>query len=216
MDSRCDTMEKSKKSIFKLPKFGKKKEDADAEVTVLEAYPEEGVPEKTEKPKKPKKSIKKKIHDMIWGSGLPGTYNTPETPYPAYCLRARFRRWYYVKYRGWVYYITTMYDRPHDEYLYDMEFVPKKDLPRTAVHVTNEDGVWHNDLDHPNRDFIVYDSDYGFTAHDADLYIKCNKIDEAMKIELDGKPKMDTMKIIGIVIGVVIAFFIFYSMYMSR
>lgn len=229
-DSRCDTMDMSKikqkfKNGFKLPRIGKKKKD---EVEVLEAYPPEGMADEpkvteeaeseqteTEEPKQ-KMSIFRKIHVMIWGSGKPGRYNTPETPYPPYCLRARFRRWWYVKYRGWVYYVTTMYDRPNDEYIYDMEFVPRMEVPRTATKVTNENGTFHNDLDHPNRDFIVYESDFGFTAHDADLYIKCNKIDEAMKIELDGKPQMDTMKIIGIVAGVVIAFIVFYMMYMQR
>lgn len=229
-DSRCDTMAMSKikqkfKDGFKLPRIGKKKED---KVEVLEAYPPEGMADKpkvteeaeseqteTEEPKQ-KMSIFRKIHVAIWGSGKPGRYNNPETPYPPYCLRARFRRWWYVKYRGWVYYVTTMYDRPNDEYIYDMEFVPRTEVPRTATKVTNEKGTFHNDLDHPNRDFIVYDSDFGFTAHDADLYIKCNKIDEAMKIELDGKPQMDTIKIIGIVAGVVIAFIVFYMMYMQR
>ena len=229
-DSRCDTMDMSKikekfKNGFRLPRIGKKKKD---EVEVLEAYPPEGITDKpkvteeaeseqteTEEPKQ-KMSIFRKIHVMIWGSGKPGRYNTPETPYPPYCLRARFRRWWYVKYRGWVYYITTMYDRPNDEYIYDMEFVPRTEIPRTATKVTNEKGTFHNDLDHPNRDFIVYDNDFGFTAHDADLYIKCNKIDEAMKIELDGKPQIDTMKVIGIVAGVAIAFIVFYMMFMQR
>lgn len=229
-DSRCDTMDMGKikqkfKDGFRLPRIGKKKED---EVEVLEAYPPEGITDtpkatdeaeseqpETEEPKQ-KMSIFRKIHVAIWGSGKPGRYNTPETPYPPYCLRARFRRWWYVKYRGWVYYVTTMYDRPNDEYIYDMEFVPRTEVPRTATKVTNEKGTFHNDLDHPNRDFIEYDSDFGFTAHDADLYIKCNKIDEAMKIELDGKPQMDTMRVIGIVAGVAIAFIVFYMMYMQR
>lgn len=230
-DSRCDMMDMSKikekfKNGFRLPRIGKKKDEV--EVEVLEAYPPEGITDKpkvteeaeteqteTEEPKK-KMSIFRKIHVAIWGSGKPGRYNNPETPYPPYCLRARFRRWWYVKYRGWVYYITTMYDRPNDEYIYDMEFVPRKEVPRTATKVTNEKGTFHNDLDHPNRDFIEYDNDFGFTAHDADLYIKCNKIDEAMKIELDGKPQMDTMKIIGIVAGAAIAFIVFYMMFMQR
>ena len=229
-DSSCDTMDMSKikqkfKGRFRLPRISRKKKD---EVEVLEAYPPEGITDtqkvteeaeseqtETEEPKQ-KMSIFRKIHVAIWGSGKPGRYNNPETPYPPYCLRARFRRWWYVKYRGWVYYVTTMYDRPNDEYIYDMEFVPRSEVPRTATKVTNENGTFHNDLDHPNRDFIEYDSDFGFTAHDADLYIKCNKIDEAMKIELDGKPQMDTMKIIGIVAGVVIAFIVFYMMYMQR
>lgn len=218
-DSRCDTM--------KLPKFTKKSKEEDAdkvedEITVLEPYPadssEQEEPKKKKKAKsdKPKKPLLQRILDWYWGAGPPGKYYCEDNPHSPYCLKAKLKRWYYVNYRGFAYYITTMYDRPNDEYIWDFDIVPKKDIPKKATLVTNQKNTWHMDLDHPDRDFIYMDGDYGFTAHDADLYIKCNKINEAMKIDLDAKSTNDTTKMILIMACIGVAVMVFYMMFMQR
>lgn len=216
-DSRCDTM--------KLPKFKKKSKEEDAdkeeEITVLEPYPaDSGEQEEPKKKKmksdKPKKPLLQRILDWYWGAGPPGKYYCEDNPHSPYCLRAKLKRWYYVNYRGFAYYITTMYDRPNDEYIWDFDIVPKKDIPKKATLVTNQKNTWHMDLDHPDRDFIYMDGDYGFTAHDADLYIKCNKINEAMKIDLDAKSTNDTTKMILIMACIGVAVMVFYLMFMQR
>ena len=60
------------------------------------------------------------------------------------------------------------------------------------------------------------DGDYGFTAHDADMYIKCNKLNEAMKIDLDAKQQNDTTKMLIIIGCIGIAIMVFYMMFMQR
>lgn len=173
-----------------------------------------------ESPKKEKKKIDlmeypKRFKRWAWGNGPPGKYGTEDNPFPANSYRARFKRWFYLQYRGYVYYITTMYDAPNDQYLYDLDIVPRKDVPDDAVHVTNEKKTYHLDLDHRKRGFDAT-LDNGFTAHDAYMYIRCTKIDEAMKIDLDGKPDVDYKKIALIVGAVFISFIVFYFMYMQR
>lgn len=182
------------------------------------------IPPKTENADKPKKKGKKKrklfnpltpIIYWFWGAGPPTRFNCKENPFGAYSLRGRFKRWFYVNYRGYCYSVTTMYDKPNDVYLYDKDLIKRSELSEDSVHVTNEKNTNHLDLDHPKRGFDAT-KDYGFTAHDAYMYIRCNKIDEAMKIELGEQTPVDYKKLLFIVIGVFVAFFVFYFMYMQR
>lgn len=144
------------------------------------------------------------IKDWGWG--------TDDKPLPVFSKRARFKRWFLINFRGYVYYITTIYDKPTDEYLMDRTIIHKSELPREAVHVTNMKNTWHLDLDLPRRGFDS-SRDNGFTSVDAFLYMKCNKIDEAMRIRLDGSTPIDTNKLLmigAIVIGVLFA--VYYLM----
>lgn len=179
---------------------------------------------KTENADKPKKKGKKKrklfnpltpVIYWFWGAGPPTKFNCKENPFGAYSLRGRFKRWFYVNYRGYCYSITTIYDKPNDVYLYDKDLIKRSELSEDSVHVTNEKNTNHLDLDHPKRGFDAT-KDYGFTAHDAYMYIRCNKIDEAMKIELGEQTPVDYKKLLFIVIGVFVAFIVFYFMYMQR
>lgn len=179
---------------------------------------------KTESADKPKKKGKKKrklfnpltpIIYWFWGAGPPTRFNCKENPFGAYSLRGRLKRWFYVNYRGYCYSVTTIYDKPNDVYLYDKELIKRSELSDDSVHVTNEKNTNHLDLDHPKRGFDAT-KDYGFTAHDAYMYIRCNKIDEAMKIELGEQSPIDYKKLLFIVIGVFVAFMVFYVMYMQR
>ena len=213
-DSRCD--------IMKLPRFGKKAKEEKVEDSEEEPKQEESneeskeTKETKEEIKKPQKPLLQRILDWYWGAGPPGKYYCEDNPHSPYCIRAKLKRWYYVKYRGFAYYITTMYDRPNDEYIWDYEIVPRKEIPRKATIVTNQPNTYHLDLDHPDRDFIYMDGDYGFTAHDADMYIKCNKLNEAMKIDLDAKQQNDTTKMLIIIGCIGIAIMVFYMMFMQR
>ena len=156
--------------------------------------------------------FKTKIGNIIQ-IGKDYMYGTEDNPLPPFSARAKLLRWYRVHFKGWVYYITTMYDKPIDEYRSDMECVPFDKVPREAVHVTGMKHTWHLDLDLPIRG-IDTTKDNGFTAYDAFLYMKCNKIDEAMKIDLDrNKGEIDIMKyitIIGVVIGGMFALYVMY------
>lgn len=182
------------------------------------------IPPKTENAEKPKKKGKKKrklfnpLSKLIywfWGAGPPTRFNCKENPFGAYTLRGKLKRWFYVNYRGYCYSITTIYDKPNDVYLYDKDLIKRSELSEDSVHVTNEKNTNHLDLDHPKRGFDAT-KDFGFTAHDAYMYIRCNKIDEAMKIELGEQTPVDYKKLLFIVIGVFVAFFVFYFMYMQR
>lgn len=182
------------------------------------------LPQKTESADKPKKKGKKKrklfnpltpIIYWFWGAGPPTRFNCKENPFGAYSLRGKFKRWYYIHYREYCYCITTIYDKPNDVYLYDKDLIKRSELSQDSVHVTNEKNTNHLDLDHPKRGFDAT-KDYGFTAHDAYMYIRCNKIDEAMKIDLNEQTPVDYKKLFFIVIGVFVAFIVFYFMYMQR
>lgn len=170
---------------------------------------------KKDKSDENKQGVFEKIKKTVWGNGPPGQYMTDANPFPPNSYRARFKRWFYIKYRGYCYYITTIYDKPNDQYLYDLDIIHRSKLPSEAVHVTNEKNTYHLDLDHLKRGFDAT-KDNGFTAHDAYMYIRCTKIDEAMKIDLDGKSDVDYKKIILIVGAVIVSFFVFYLMYMQR
>ena len=162
-------------------------------------------------PEKPEKTGGKKIHvfedikTYLWGS--------KEKPLPPFSVRAKTKRWYLVHFKNYVYYITTMYDKQADEYWSDMDCVPLSSLPKEAVHVTRMKHTWHYDLDLPKRGF---DSslDNGFTAYDAYLYMKCSKIDEAMKIDLDDKRDVDMMKMVTIICVACGVMFALYLMFM--
>lgn len=232
MDSNCDTMKLNLK-------FKKKKEKVDQPLdtdipeekteTETESIEEadtvsEDVSSKTESTEKPKKKGKKKrkpfnpLSSLIywfWGAGPPTRFNCKENPFGAYSLRGKLKRWFYVNYRGYCYSITTIYDKPNDVYLYDKDLIKRSELSQDSVHVTNEKNTNHLDLDNPKRGFDAT-KDYGFTAHDAYMYIRCNKIDEAMKIELGEQSPVDYKKLLFIVIGVFVAFMVFYLMYMQR
>lgn len=182
------------------------------------------IPPKTDNADEPKRKGKKKrklfnpLSKLIywfWGAGPPTRFNCKENPFGAYSLRGKFKRWFYVNYREYCYSITTIYDKPNDVYLYDKDLVKRSELSEDSVHVTNEKNTNHLDLDHPKRGFDAT-KDYGFTAHDAYMYIRCNKIDEAMKIELNEQTPVDYKKLLFIVIGVFVAFMVFYFMYMQR
>lgn len=182
------------------------------------------IPPKTDNAEKPKKKGKKKrklfnpltpIIYWFWGAGPPTRFNCKENPFGAYSLRGKLKRWFYVNYRGYCYSITTIYDKPNDVYLYDKDLIKRSELSQDSVHVTNEKNTNHLDLDHPKRGFDAT-KDFGFTAHDAYMYIRCNKIDEAMKIELGEQTPVDYKKLLFIVIGVFVAFMVFYFMYMQR
>lgn len=208
MDSRCDTM--------KLPRFGKKAKEEKVEDSEQEEPKQEESNEESKETKNPKKPLLQRILDWYWGAGPPGRYYCEDNPHPPYCMRAKLKRWYYIKNRGYAYYITTMYDKPSDEYIWDYEIVPRKEIPKKATIVTNQPNTYHMDLDHPDRDFIYMEGDYGFTAHDADMYIKCNKLNEAMKIDLDAKQQNDTTKMLIIIGCIGVAIMVFYMMFMQR
>lgn len=146
-----------------------------------------------------------RMYDWLWG--------TEEKPLHPFSIRGKFKRWFMIKYRGYCYLIMTMYDKIEDEYVYTREIIPRRELPRDAVHVTGVKNTYHIDLLLKKRGFSSL-SDNGFTAVDAFLYMKCNKIDEAMAIKLDSDRKpIETQKLLGILaIGVGAIFAVMYLM----
>jgi len=160
--------------------------------------------EKDSEPTEKKPGPFDKIKTYFWGS--------EDKPLPPFSVRAKIKRWYLVHFKNYVYYITTMYDKQADEYWSDMDCVPLSSLPKEAVHVTRMKHTWHYDLDLPKRGFDS-SRDNGFTAYDAYLYMKCSKIDEAMKIDLDDKKDVDMMKMLTIICvacGVIFALYIMF------
>lgn len=144
----------------------------------------------------------KRLHD--WWVG------TEEKPLPTFCFRAKFRRWFLIKYRGYCYYITTFYDAKEDEYIFDKNIIKRKDLPHDAVHVTNQKNTYHVDFDYRKRRIDTV-PDNRFTAVDLYIFMKDNTYNEAMRVALDGKKSMDPKQLmmyavigVGVVLGLVV------------
>ena len=193
---------------FNLFKKKKEPETIDAEATVTDVTETPTAEEnRKEDPTdgKPKKK-QGKIKTYFWGS--------EENPLPVFSWRAKMKRWYLVHYRGYCYFIVTHYDKTYDEYIYEKECVPRKTIPREAVHVTNQKYTWHLNSDIDRRG-INTERDHGFTAHDASLYIRCNKFDEAMKIDLDMKKGIDNQKLLMLIVAIVGAGMFLYFYYMQ-
>lgn len=162
-------------------------------------------PPKDDKPgdkgKAPMQSPMKMFNDWLDG--------TEENPLPDGSLRLRFLRWRQLKYRGYVYLYTTGYNKNVDEYICRKELVHISQLERDAVPVTGEKKTYHWDLDVVKRGFDA-SVDNGFTAVDAYLYMKCNKIEEAMRIPLDNPQKSDILKFVLIAAGAAAVLFLVY------
>lgn len=202
---------------IKLPDFKKlfkKKENADVSAPPV-TESEDGTidtgdssktvaPTATSVPKEPfGKKIKRFWHEW-W-------YGTKEKPRHPYSWRSRLVRWFLLTFRGYVKYITTMYDTKIDEIRYDLDIIKKKDLPKEAVHVTKQKKTYHLDMDLPIRGFDAT-KDYGFTASSAFNYMKNNAMSDAMVYDTDSfKPEIDKSKLL---LYCAIGFGIFMAMYL--
>lgn len=197
-------------------KLGKK---TDAE-PVEDDDSEEDTSEETKKPSrirefwnahKPKRTLKERWHIFIHG--------TEDHPRYPFSLVARIYRWYLKKFRGYVDYITTMYDTNYDEIRYDKDLVPRSKVSRDAVHVTGQKKTYHLDLDLMKRGFDVR-RDHGFTASSAFNYMKNNAMNDAMVYDQDSfsKTEIDKNKLLlicSIIFGAFLAFyFVVMPMYM--
>lgn len=181
---------------------------------------EEDTSEETKKPSrirefwnahKPKRTLKERWHIFIHG--------TEDHPRYPFSLVARIYRWYLKKFRGYVDYITTMYDTNYDEIRYDKDLVPRSKVSRDAVHVTGQKKTYHLDLDLIKRGFDVR-RDHGFTASSAFNYMKNNAMNDAMVYDQDSfsKTEIDKNKLLlicSIIFGAFLAFyFVVMPMYM--
>ena len=163
----------------------------------------------TEEPK-PKVTLKERWHVFIHG--------TEEKPRHPFSLVAKIYRWYLKTFRGYVDYITTMYDKNIDEIRCDKDLVKYKDIPREAVHVTGQKKTYHLDMDLPKRGFDVT-KDFGFTASSAFNYMKNNAMNDAMVHDQDSyRPDIDKNKLLvicAVAFGIFLAFyFVVVPMYL--
>lgn len=147
-----------------------------------------------------------RAYDWLWG--------TEEKPHHPFSMRGRFKRWFMKKYRGYCDLITTDYDKYEDEYVYLKNLIHKSKLPRDAVHVTGMKNTYHIDLELKKRGFSS-DRDQGFTAVDAFLYMKENRISEAMTVKLDNEKGMDTQKLLAFALLGIGGFLAFYFFFMK-
>lgn len=141
------------------------------------------------------------IHNWFFG--------TDAKPVPVFCRRARLYRWYLKTFRGYVDLHITYWDEDAVEYKWEVKLVPKSDIPRDSVAISSLKKAYHTDLDNPRRGFSTVD-DNGFTAVSAWLYMKCNKFEDAMRVNLDNSSNIDFRKLITIA---AIALGIFLGLY---
>ena len=132
-----------------------------------------------------------------------------EHPLPVFSLRAKFKRWRLIKFHNHVWLRIMSYDKNKNEYAIYENLIPRKKLPKTAVHCSNEKNVYFDKLfDVPYEPW----KDNGFGAMNAYLYMKDTSIDEALLLLWQG-PKVN-MKTLGIIAIVIVAamFYLFYMM----
>lgn len=162
------------------------------------------------KKSKPKITLKEKWHRFIVG--------TEENPRHPFTFVAKCHRWYLKRFRGYVDFITTMYDVTIDEIRYDKDLVHRSKIPREAVHVSGQKQTFHLDLDLPKRGFDVR-KDRGFTASSAYNYMRNNAMNDAMVHDQDTyRPEVDKNKVMvicAIAFGAFLAFyFVIMPMYL--
>lgn len=145
--------------------------------------------------------IRKGVHDWFFG--------TPENPVPVFSRRARLYRWYLKTFRGYADLHTSYWDGKDKEYKWDIKLVHKSKIPTDAVAITTMKRAYHYDIDNPKRGFSTTD-DNGFTAVSAWLYMKCNKFEDAMRVNLDNATNIDFKKLLPIVL---IAIGVFLGLY---
>lgn len=159
----------------------------------------------TDTPTEGEKAVKKRsrLSFKDWLNG------TPDNPLPLFSLRAKFKRWRLIHFHNHVWLRIMSYDRNTHEYTIYENLIHKSNLPKTAVHCTNEKNVYFDKLfDVPYEPW----KDNGFGAMNAYLYMKDTSIDEALLLLWQGpKMNMRTLAIIGIVV-VAALFYIFYMM----
>lgn len=158
------------------------------------------------------KAFPKRVLDFA--KSVPGRIKTwflgtEEHPVPTFGYRARLRRWWLVTFRGYVYFYTTSYDPREQEYRLDKDIWHRSKIPKEAVPVTGWKKSYHYDLDLPKRGFSTVE-DYGFTAVSAWLYMKCNKFEDAMRVNLDSGTPVDMKKVLLIA---AVVFGIFCGLY---
>lgn len=222
-ESQTEEAQSKKSKTKEDTKLGKKTdaepvEDDDSEEANDDS--EEDTSEEAKKPScirefwnahKPKRTLKERWHIFIHG--------TEDHPRHPFSLVARIYRWYLKKFRGYVDYITTMYDTNYDEIRYDKDLVPRNKVSRDAVHVTGQKKTYHLDLDLMKRGFDVR-RDHGFTASSAFNYMKNNAMNDAMVYDQDSfsKTEIDKNKLLlicSIIFGAFLAFyFVVMPMYM--
>lgn len=142
-----------------------------------------------------------KMHNWFFG--------TDAKPVPVFGYRARLYRWYLKTFRGYVDLHTSFWDGKNVEYNWEIKLVHKSKIPKDAVAITTLKRAYHYDIDNPKRGFSTED-DNGFTAVSAWLYMKCNKFEDAMRVNLDTASNIDFKKLITIVL---IAAGIFLGLY---
>lgn len=136
---------------------------------------------------------------------------TPERPLPVFSMRARFKRWRLIHFHNHVWLRVMSYDKQLQEYTIRENLVPRRELPKTAVHVTNEKNVY---FDHLFK--LEYEpwKDNGFGAINAYIYMKDTSLEEALLLMWKGSKPVNwrTLAVVGVI--VVAAFF--YLLYMTQ
>lgn len=188
---------------------------ADAEGENTETTDGENAEEKSEgesATEEPKKKMKSDWKDFF--KSLPKKFDvwlngTDEKPLPLYSLRAKFWRWRKIHFHGYLWLRVLSYDRKFEEYVLREDLVPRSEIPRDAVHCTNEKRCWflclHKIKHNPELD-------NGFGAINAWIYMMDVSMDEALlalwKDKIPFNPKMLA------IIGMGVVFVIFYVLFM--
>lgn len=144
---------------------------------------------------------KTNLHDWFVG--------TEAKPVPVFGKRARIYRWYLKKFRGYVDLHTSSWDSRDVCYYWDVTLVHKSKIPEDAVAIVGKKNAYHYDMDNMKRGFSTVE-DNGFTAVSAWLYMKCNKFEDAMRVNLDAPGSIDMKKLITIA---AVAFGVFCGLY---
>lgn len=142
---------------------------------------------------------------------------TEEKPVPTFGYRARLYRWFLIHFRHHVYYYQSWFDKEEVEYVLDKSIIPRKKLPPQAVPVTNMKHTYHVDMDIIKRGFSTIE-DNGFTAVDLWIYMKSNKFEEAMRVNLDAGNSIDMKKLVmvmAVIFGIFLGIYFFVMPSMS-
>lgn len=129
----------------------------------------------------------------------------------------RLRRWWLRNFKGYVNLISISRDPRYAEFIHETTLVHRKELPRTAVPVTNQRRTYADDkifmTDWWLSEQATCPDDWmarQFTASDAYLYMVTNKLDNALTLNWTDMSHIDFKKyflLAAIAIMVVVLFF---------
>lgn len=106
--------------------------------------------------------------------------------------------------------ITLNFDKDREEYIMEYTKIKRRELPKSAVHVTKKKKTYF--VDYTEHEVIDRPDHPECTAVDLNLFLENNLISDAMQMAFTRKDQIDTKKAVMIIAIAIIGAVIFYTL----